>query len=215
MEQNHDIHACDTRQMITEPPILFSKFSEVGDGGGDPAIYCRDCDAEMNGNLNAALWQKYATTSNHVKSHKAQFLAPARRGYSIRFRAVRITGKGESANSGPPQDVTVETGADYAKQDKKKMSFFNPLDPLPKYEFYAKDTWTGRVKNTRPSLDVLRTPQGDEDLPPPLEDDGRPKVKLVRFGWVLGVMIISGGTSKTIYNYSSKYKITLKLTSFE
>ncbi|KAI7814336.1 solute carrier family 12 member 10, tandem duplicate 3 [Triplophysa rosa] len=109
--------------------------------------------------------------------------------YFARLKNI-ITRKRDSANSGPPQGVTVETGeGDYGKEDKKKMSFFNPLDPVPKYEFYAKDTWTGRVKNTRPSLDVLRKPQGDDDLNPPLEDDGRPKVKLVRFGWVLGVLI--------------------------
>lgn len=68
-------------------------------------------------------------------------------------------------NSEPPQGVTVETGeADYGKEDKKKMSFFNPLDPVPKYEFYAKDTWSGRVKNTRPSLDVLRKPVSEANL---------------------------------------------------
>lgn len=62
-------------------------------------------------------------------------------------------------DTGPPQDVTVDGGeADYGKQEKKKMSFFNPLDPVPKYDFYAKDTWTGRVKNSRPTLDVLRKP---------------------------------------------------------
>ncbi|XP_016360656.1 solute carrier family 12 member 3-like [Sinocyclocheilus anshuiensis] len=93
-------------------------------------------------------------------------------------------------NNGPPQgDVTVDMGeADFGKEkDMRKMSFFNPLDPVPKYDFYAKDTWAGRIKKTRPSLDVLRKPP--DDLPPPPEEDGRPKVKLVRFGWVLGVMI--------------------------
>ncbi|KAG1937890.1 solute carrier family [Pimephales promelas] len=91
----------------------------------------------------------------------------------------------------PSQGVSVDMGEfDYGKDmDKRKMSFFNPLDPLPKYEYYAKDTWTGRIKNTRPSLDVLRKPPDPDDLPPPPEDDDRPKVKLVRFGWVLGVMI--------------------------
>uniref|UniRef100_A0A671QT95 Solute carrier family 12 member 3-like n=1 Tax=Sinocyclocheilus anshuiensis TaxID=1608454 RepID=A0A671QT95_9TELE len=85
--------------------------------------------------------------------------------------------------------VTVDMGeADFGKEkDMRKMSFFNPLDPVPKYDFYAKDTWAGRIKKTRPSLDVLRKPP--DDLPPPPEEDGRPKVKLVRFGWVLGVMI--------------------------
>uniref|UniRef100_A0A672NKE4 Solute carrier family 12 member 10, tandem duplicate 3 n=1 Tax=Sinocyclocheilus grahami TaxID=75366 RepID=A0A672NKE4_SINGR len=87
------------------------------------------------------------------------------------------------------RDVTVDMGeADFGKEkDMRKMSFFNPLDPVPKYDFYAKDTWAGRIKKTRPSLDVLRKPP--DDLPPPPEEDGRPKVKLVRFGWVLGVMI--------------------------
>uniref|UniRef100_A0A673KTA6 Solute carrier family 12 member 3 n=1 Tax=Sinocyclocheilus rhinocerous TaxID=307959 RepID=A0A673KTA6_9TELE len=75
------------------------------------------------------------------------------------------------------------------EKDMRKMSFFNPLDPVPKYDFYAKDTWAGRIKKTRPSLDVLRKPPEPDDLPPPPEEDGRPKVKLVRFGWVLGVMI--------------------------
>uniref|UniRef100_A0A8C1VUL3 Solute carrier family 12 member 10, tandem duplicate 3 n=1 Tax=Cyprinus carpio TaxID=7962 RepID=A0A8C1VUL3_CYPCA len=97
----------------------------------------------------------------------------------------------------PSQGVTVDMGEfDYGKEkEKAKMSFYNPMDPVPKYEFYAKDTWSGRIKSTRPSLDVLRkpvskTPVPDpDDLPPPPEDDGQPKVKLVRFGWVLGVMI--------------------------
>ncbi|KAG1937889.1 solute carrier family 12 member 3-like isoform X2 [Pimephales promelas] len=91
----------------------------------------------------------------------------------------------------PPQGVTVDMGAgDYEKDlDKKKVSFFNPLDPVPKYDFYANDTFTGRIKKTRPSLDVLRKAPDPDDLPPPPEDDDRPKVKLVRFGWVLGVMI--------------------------
>ncbi|KAL0189981.1 hypothetical protein M9458_017080 [Cirrhinus mrigala] len=91
-------------------------------------------------------------------------------------------------DNGPPQGVTVE--ADFEKEkDLKKMSFYNPLDPVPKYDFYAKDTWAGRIKKTRPSLDVLRKPPDLDDLPPPPEEDGRPKVKLVRFGWVLGVMV--------------------------
>ncbi|XP_067303687.1 solute carrier family 12 member 3-like [Pseudorasbora parva] len=89
----------------------------------------------------------------------------------------------------PPQGVTVDIGEYGKEQDKQKMSFYNPLDPLPKYDFYAKDTFSGRIKSTRPSLDVLRKPPEPDDLPPPPEDDGRPKVKLVRFGWVLGVMI--------------------------
>ncbi|KAL0189982.1 hypothetical protein M9458_017081, partial [Cirrhinus mrigala] len=60
----------------------------------------------------------------------------------------------------PPQGVSVGMGEGiYGKEnDKKKMSFYNPLDPVPKYEFYAKDTWSGRIKSTRPSLDVLRKP---------------------------------------------------------
>ncbi|XP_016120203.1 solute carrier family 12 member 3-like [Sinocyclocheilus grahami] len=58
----------------------------------------------------------------------------------------------------PSQGVTVDMGeVDYGK-DKIKMSFYNPLDPVPKYDFYAKDTWSGRIKSTRPSLDVLRKP---------------------------------------------------------
>ncbi|KAL1272040.1 hypothetical protein QQF64_031056 [Cirrhinus molitorella] len=89
-------------------------------------------------------------------------------------------------DNGPPQDVTVEVDSG---KDMRKMSFFNPLDPVPKYDFYAKDTWAGRIKRTRPSLDVLRKPPDPDDFPPPPEEDGRPKVKLVRFGWVLGVMI--------------------------
>ncbi|KAK9972316.1 hypothetical protein ABG768_025631 [Culter alburnus] len=102
-----------------------------------------------------------------------------------------IPGRQRPDNNLPPQGVTVDMGEfDYGKeQDKRKMSFYNPLDPVPKYEYYAKDTWTGRIKSTRPSLDVLRKPPDPDDLPPPPEDDGRPKVKLVRFGWVLGVMI--------------------------
>ncbi|XP_016360677.1 solute carrier family 12 member 3-like [Sinocyclocheilus anshuiensis] len=87
----------------------------------------------------------------------------------------------------PSQGVTVDMGEVNYGKDKIKMSFYNPLDPVPKYDFYAKDTWSGRIKSTRPSLDVLRKPP--DDLPPPPEEDGRPKVKLVRFGWVLGVMI--------------------------
>uniref|UniRef100_A0A673KMZ9 Solute carrier family 12 member 3-like n=1 Tax=Sinocyclocheilus rhinocerous TaxID=307959 RepID=A0A673KMZ9_9TELE len=101
-----------------------------------------------------------------------------------------IPGLRRPDSNGPPQgDVTVDMGeADCGKEkDMRKMSFFNPLDPVPKYDFYAKDTWAGRIKKTRPSLDVLRKPP--DDLPPPPEEDGRPKVKLVRFGWVLGVMI--------------------------
>ncbi|XP_067303685.1 solute carrier family 12 member 10, tandem duplicate 3 [Pseudorasbora parva] len=102
-----------------------------------------------------------------------------------------IPGLHRPDNNLPPQGVTVDMGEfDYGKeQDKRKMSFYNPLDPVPKYEYYAKDTWTGRIKSTRPSLDVLRKPPEPDDLPPPPEDDGRPQVKLVRFGWVLGVMI--------------------------
>ncbi|XP_073693536.1 solute carrier family 12 member 3-like [Garra rufa] len=91
-------------------------------------------------------------------------------------------------DNGPPQDVTME--ADFEKEkDMRKMSFFNPLDPVPKYDFYAKDTLAGHIKRTRPSLDVLRKPPDPDDLLQPTEDDGQPQVKLVRFGWVLGVMI--------------------------
>ncbi|ROL46313.1 Solute carrier family 12 member 3 [Anabarilius grahami] len=102
-----------------------------------------------------------------------------------------IPGLRRPDNNVPPQGVTVDMGeVDYGKeQDKTKMSFYNPLDPVPKYEFYAKDTFSGRIKNSRPSLDILRKPPEPDDLPPPPEDDERPKVKLVRFGWVLGVMI--------------------------
>ncbi|XP_065150411.1 solute carrier family 12 member 3-like [Paramisgurnus dabryanus] len=99
-----------------------------------------------------------------------------------------ITGKRNSANLDLPKGVAETEEADYGEDQKKKMSFYNPLDPVPKLEFYSKDTWTGRMKSMRPTLDVLRKPQGEEDLPPPPEDE-RPKVKLVRFGWIMGVMI--------------------------
>nr|ABU68839.1 solute carrier family 12 member 10.2 [Danio rerio] len=86
-------------------------------------------------------------------------------------------------------DVAVDMGeADFGKKENQKMSIYNPLDPVPKYDFYAKDTWAGRIKKSRPSLDVLRNPP-DDITPTPDEEDGRPKVKLVRFGWVLGVWI--------------------------
>uniref|UniRef100_A0A8C1HZE8 Solute carrier family 12 member 10, tandem duplicate 3 n=1 Tax=Cyprinus carpio carpio TaxID=630221 RepID=A0A8C1HZE8_CYPCA len=108
--------------------------------------------------------------------------------YVARIRNL-IPGVRHADSNIPSQGVTVDMGVlDYGK-DKIKMSFYNPLDPVPKYDFYAKDTWSGRIKSTRPSLDVLRKPPDPDDLPPPPEDDGRPKVKLVRFGWVLGVMI--------------------------
>lgn len=71
-----------------------------------------------------------------------------------------IPGLHRPDNNIPSQGVTVDMGEfDFGKeQDKRKMSFYNPLDPVPKYEYYAKDTWTGRIKSTRPSLDVLRKP---------------------------------------------------------
>ncbi|KAK2913269.1 hypothetical protein Q8A67_001668 [Cirrhinus molitorella] len=110
--------------------------------------------------------------------------------YIARIRNL-IPGMRNSDSNIPPQGVSVDMGEGvYGKEkDQQKMSFYNPLDPVPKYEFYAKDTWSGRIKSTRPSLDILRKPPDPDDLPSPPEEDGRPKVKLVRFGWVLGVMI--------------------------
>ncbi|XP_073715776.1 solute carrier family 12 member 3-like [Misgurnus anguillicaudatus] len=104
--------------------------------------------------------------------------------YFARLKNV-ILRRGNSANIQPPQETEE---VDYGKDPTKKMTFYSHLDPVPKLDFYAKDTWTGRMKCSRPSLDILRKPQGEEDLPPPPEDE-RPKVKLVRFGWILGVWI--------------------------
>lgn len=71
-----------------------------------------------------------------------------------------IPGLRRPDNNVPPQVVTVDVGeVDYGKEkDIIKMSFYNSLDPVPKYDFYAKDTWKGHIKQTRPSLDVLRNP---------------------------------------------------------
>lgn len=46
-----------------------------------------------------------------------------------------IPGRQRPDNNLPPQGVTVDMGEfDYGKeQDKRKMSFYNPLDPVPKY----------------------------------------------------------------------------------
>lgn len=80
--------------------------------------------------------------------------------YFERIRNV-IPGLRRRENNGPHQgDVTVDMGeADFGKKvDIGKMSIYNPLDPVPKYDFYAKDTWAGRIKKSRPSLDVLRNP---------------------------------------------------------
>ncbi|XP_052002576.1 solute carrier family 12 member 3-like [Xyrauchen texanus] len=108
--------------------------------------------------------------------------------YFARFKNL-FTHRGVANNNiAGPQGVEMGE-ADLEKKDKNKMSFYNALDPVPKLDFYAKDTLTGRMKSIRPSLEVLRKPPEGDDLPPPPEDDGRPKVKLVRFGWVLGVMI--------------------------
>uniref|UniRef100_A0A8C1PAC7 Solute carrier family 12 member 10, tandem duplicate 3 n=1 Tax=Cyprinus carpio TaxID=7962 RepID=A0A8C1PAC7_CYPCA len=77
--------------------------------------------------------------------------------YVARIRNL-IPGVWHADSNIPSQGVTVDMGVlDYGK-DKIKMSFYNPLDPVPKYDFYAKDTWSGRIKSTRPSLDVLRKP---------------------------------------------------------
>uniref|UniRef100_A0A8C1EY36 Solute carrier family 12 member 10, tandem duplicate 3 n=1 Tax=Cyprinus carpio carpio TaxID=630221 RepID=A0A8C1EY36_CYPCA len=77
--------------------------------------------------------------------------------YVARIRNL-IPGVRHADSNIPSQGVTVDMGVlDYGK-DKIKMSFYNPLDPVPKYDFYAKDTWSGRIKSTRPSLDVLRKP---------------------------------------------------------
>ncbi|TRY79057.1 hypothetical protein DNTS_033306 [Danionella cerebrum] len=100
-----------------------------------------------------------------------------------------VPGLRNRENNVPGQgDVTVDMGFE-KKEENRKMSIYNPLDPVPKYDFYAKDTWAGRIKKSRPSLDVLRKPPDPDDLSTPPEEDERPKVKLVRFGWVLGVMI--------------------------
>ncbi len=78
--------------------------------------------------------------------------------YIARIRNT-ISGLQHSDSNIPPQGVSVNMGeGDYGREDKRKMSFFNPLDTVPKYEFYAKDTWSGHIKSTRPSLDVLRKP---------------------------------------------------------
>lgn len=69
-----------------------------------------------------------------------------------------IPGLRRPDNNVPPQGVTVEMGEVDYELEKKKMSFYNPLDPVPKYDFYANDTFSGRIKSTRPSLDVLRKP---------------------------------------------------------
>ncbi|KAM7149945.1 solute carrier family 12 member 3-like [Macrochelys suwanniensis] len=77
------------------------------------------------------------------------------------------------------------------------------MDVSPCYEFYAQSAPPGRVRKSRPSLEVLRNvedgpgfpgapdpgeskaKEGDEEDP----DTESPEVEPVRFGWVTGVMI--------------------------
>ncbi|XP_078500176.1 solute carrier family 12 member 3-like [Lissotriton helveticus] len=92
----------------------------------------------------------------------------------------------------------------------KAIRKYDTLDATPRYEFYAQTAAPGRLKRSRPSLDILRnaildeqqmapedldpkTESGEmEDTPAEAEADlesVKPAGEPVRFGWVKGVMI--------------------------
>ncbi|XP_030635261.1 solute carrier family 12 member 3-like [Chanos chanos] len=118
-----------------------------------------------------------------------------------------VIGQNGSRNPTLSTDIAMETGdIDYgmSMRDNRRPSIYSTIDAMPQLDFYANDTITGRLRHSRPSLEILRKAnnegivvggqtEGSESwgLPPPpeLEDPGKPKEEPVRFGWFLGVMV--------------------------
>ncbi|XP_041095500.1 solute carrier family 12 member 3-like [Polyodon spathula] len=95
----------------------------------------------------------------------------------------------QNEESPQPQPVLYQN----ARQDHRRPSIYSTLDQVPHYAFYANTAVPGRLKKSRPSLNVLRSPppQGTPDKPSDEEANvgSKPESQPVRFGWVKGVMI--------------------------
>ncbi|MGH0118618.1 UNVERIFIED_CONTAM: hypothetical protein FKN15_047598 [Acipenser sinensis] len=109
----------------------------------------------------------------------------------------------QAEESPQPQPVLTQN----ARQDHRRPSIYSTLDQVPHYAFYANTAAPGRLKKSRPSLNVLRyaidesegvppgglegsPPQGTPDKPSDEEANvgNKPESQPVRFGWVKGVM---------------------------
>ncbi|RXM28717.1 Solute carrier family 12 member 3 [Acipenser ruthenus] len=109
----------------------------------------------------------------------------------------------QGEESPQPQPVLTQN----ARQDHRRPSIYSTLDQVPHYAFYANTAAPGRLKKSRPSLNVLRyaidesegvppgglegsPSQGTPDKPSDEEANvgNKPKSQPVRFGWVKGVM---------------------------
>ncbi|KAL4618290.1 solute carrier family 12 member 3-like [Arapaima gigas] len=95
-----------------------------------------------------------------------------------------------------------------SRQDSRRPSIYSAIDTVPQLDFYINSTATGRIRRSRPSLEVLRKAFDDVELgshtggegagnntsTPVSAQDGAKAAKKstaqpVRFGWVTGVMI--------------------------
>ncbi|XP_039601504.1 solute carrier family 12 member 3-like [Polypterus senegalus] len=92
-----------------------------------------------------------------------------------------------------------------SREDFRRLSLYSTLDVVPHYTHYANTAAPGRLKRSRPSLDVLRNAikENSEDLTKVSEicevnikkseeeaaTTDKPVSEPVRFGWIKGVMI--------------------------
>ncbi|XP_059587385.1 solute carrier family 12 member 3 [Alligator mississippiensis] len=119
----------------------------------------------------------------------------------LQTRPAKKPSRGEDSGPQPPapggSGQSEEGGSLSAPPD-----YETTIDASPCYEFYAHSVPPGRVRKSRPSLEVLRNAENGEVFPE-VPDPGVPNSKVtdddpeaaasvaepVRFGWVTGVMI--------------------------
>ncbi|RXM34682.1 Solute carrier family 12 member 3 [Acipenser ruthenus] len=96
-----------------------------------------------------------------------------------------------------------------ARQHHRRPSIYSTLDQVPHYAFYANTAAPGKLKKSRPSLNVLRYAIDESERVPPGGSEGsfpqetpdkpsdeeatvgdKPESQPIRFGWVKGVMYI-------------------------
>ncbi|KPP61493.1 hypothetical protein Z043_120404, partial [Scleropages formosus] len=122
-----------------------------------------------------------------------------------------------SSSDGPVFSIPVKTESETSdqtseqrdsRQDSRRPSIYSAIDTVPQLDFYINATATGRLRRSRPSLEVLRKAADDVELgsqtdvegtgqmpaaPEPTQDGAKAgrntAAQPVRFGWVTGVMI--------------------------
>uniref|UniRef100_A0A8C4RHU9 Solute carrier family 12 member 10, tandem duplicate 3 n=1 Tax=Erpetoichthys calabaricus TaxID=27687 RepID=A0A8C4RHU9_ERPCA len=98
------------------------------------------------------------------------------------------------------QNAEVVRSVRDSREDFRRLSLYSTLDVVPHYTHYANTAAPGRLKRSRPSLDVLRSAIKVSDRDSGISQlrardseeaatTDKPVSEPVRFGWIKGVMI--------------------------